>query len=58
MQFLAAALDFAVVGKLAQHLLERGAVGVLQAEGARNFTGADLTGLAADEGEEVVFGRK
>ena len=56
MQLLAAALDRAFVGKLAQHALERGAVGILQAEGARDLAGADLAGLLADEGEEVVFG--
>src|SRR5262249_15393757 len=56
MQLLAAALDAAFVGKLAQHALERGAVGVLQAEGAGDLAGADLAGLLPDEGEEVVFG--
>ena len=44
-QLLAAALDHAVVGELAQHALERGAVGVLQAEGARDLAHADLAGL-------------
>ena len=57
-QLLAAALDAAFVGELAQHALERGAVGVLQAEGARDLARADLAGLLADEGEEVVFGGK
>jgi hypothetical protein len=56
MQLLAAVFDFAVVGKLTQHALERGAVGILQAEGARDLARADLSGLLADEGEEVVFG--
>jgi hypothetical protein len=58
MQLLAPALDQAGVGKLAQHALERGAVGVLQAEGTRDLAGADLTGCLADEGEQVVFGGK
>src|SRR6516165_10671641 len=53
-----AARDQALVGKLAQHALEDGAIGVLQAEGARDLAGADLAGLLADEGEEVVFGGK
>src|SRR5262249_30358330 len=44
MQLLAAALDAAFVGELAQHALERGAVGVLQAEGAGDLAGADLAG--------------
>ena len=58
MQLLAAALDAAFVGEFAQHALERGAIGVLQAERARDLAGADLAGLLADEGEEVVFGGK
>ena len=57
-QLLAAALDLAFVGELAQHALELDAVGILHAEGARDFAGADLAGLLADEGEEVVFGGK
>ena len=36
--------------------LSVGAVGVLQAEGARDLAGADLAGLLADEGEDVVLG--
>src|SRR6516225_1194816 len=58
MQLLAAALDAAGVGEFAQHAFERGAVGVLEAEGAGDLAGADLAGLLADEGEEVVFGGK
>src|SRR5262249_6107079 len=56
MQLLAAALDAVFVGEIAQHALERGAVGVLQAEGTGDLAGADLAGLLPDEGEEVVFG--
>jgi len=56
MQLLAAALDQALVGEFAQHALERGAIGVLEAERARDLAGADLAGLLADEGEEVVSG--
>jgi hypothetical protein len=55
MQFLAATLDAAGVGQLAQHALELGAVGILHAEGARDLAGADLAALRADEGEDVVF---
>ena len=58
MQLLAAALDAALIGKFAQHALERGAIGVLQTECAGDLAGADLAGLLADEGEEVVFGGK
>ena len=57
-QLLVAALDNAVVGELAQHALEGGAVGVLEPEGARDLAGADLAGLLADEGNDVVFGRE
>jgi hypothetical protein len=46
-----AALDAAFVGEFAQHALELGAVGVLQAEGARDLARADLAGLLADEGD-------
>jgi len=55
-QLLAAALDCTLFGELAQHALERRAVGVFQSEGAGDFAGADLAGRLADEGEEVVFG--
>ena len=58
MQFLAPALDDAVVGEFTQHALEGGTVGVLQPEGARDFAGADFAGLLADKGNDVVFGRK
>jgi hypothetical protein len=55
-QLLAALLDAALVRKLAQHRLEGGAVGVLQVEGARDLARADLSGLAGDEGEDLVPG--
>ena len=55
-QLLAPLLDFALVGKLAQHLLQRGAVGVLQPEGARDLAHAGLALVRADEGEDVVAG--
>ena len=58
MQLLAPALDVAFVGKLAQHALELGAVGVLEAESAGDLARADLAGLLADEGEELVFARE
>ena len=56
MQFLALALDCALVGQVAQHALELGAHGVLEAEGAGDFAGADFAGLFADEGENVSLG--
>jgi hypothetical protein len=57
-QLLAPALDLALIGELAQHAFERGAIIVLQAEGARNLACPDLSGLAADEGDNVVAGWK
>ena len=57
-QLLAALLDAALVREFAQHGLERGAVGVLQTEGARDLARADFSGLLADEGDDVVFGGK
>src|SRR3954469_6451495 len=45
-------LDEPVVGELAQHALELDAVGVLQAELARNFAGSDLSGICLDEGDD------
>ena len=55
-ELLAPALDRALIGKLAEHALERGAIIVFQAEGARDLARADLPGLAADEGEDVLSG--
>jgi len=55
-QLLAPALDLALIGKPAEHALERGAIIVFQAEGARDLARADLPGLAADEGEDVLSG--
>ena len=54
-QLLAALLDRAFVGEIAQHALEFGARGVLQAEGAGDFAGADLAGAFADEGESSAL---
>jgi hypothetical protein len=54
-QLLAAMLDVAFIGKLAEHPLELGAVGVLHAEVAREFARADFTRLLADEGEDLGF---
>ena len=56
--FLAALLDDAFVRELAQQLLQRGAVGVLEAELARDLTRADLAGVGANEGDDGVRRRK
>ena len=56
MQLLAPFLDRAFVGQFAQHALEFGTHRVFQPECARDFAGADFSGLVADEGEYVGFG--
>ena len=48
-QALSALLDLPAVGEFAQHLFERGAVGVLGAKRAGNLARADLAGMLADE---------
>src|ERR1700688_3097888 len=55
---LAALFDGAFVGELAQNSLQLGAVGVLQAELARDLAGADVPRMRADEGDDGVPGRK
>ena len=55
-QLLAALFDGAFVGQVAQHALELGAQRIFQAEGARDFAGADFAGTLADEGEKVSLG--
>ena len=55
-QLLARPRNLAAFRQLLQRASERGAVGALEAEGARNLAGADLSGLAGDEGEDLVPG--
>ena len=50
MQALPSPIDFAAVGELAQHAVERGAVGVLGAERAGNLAGTNGAPSFADEG--------
>jgi hypothetical protein len=54
MQPFAPPIDAAFIGQIAKHALERGAVGVLSAEGAGDFTDADLTAALADEGDKFL----
>ena len=49
-QLLAAALDAAFVGEIAQHLFEHRPVGILEAKCTGDFTRADFSRLLADEG--------
>src|SRR6185437_3341293 len=55
---LAVLLDRVLIDKIAQDALELGAVGILQAELARDFLGSDLSGVSADESDDGVPGRK
>src|ERR1700733_14819206 len=54
MQPLPVPLDVAALGQLAQHVLERRAIGVLGAKGARDLAGADIAGTLADELEKLL----
>jgi len=54
MQPFAPAIDAAFIGQIAQHALERSAIRILGAEGARNFADADLTASFADEGDKLL----
>src|SRR5262249_44814932 len=58
MQLLAPFLDRSFLGEVAKHLLEGGAIRILETEGAGDFTGADVAGFLADEGKHVRFGRE
>ena len=55
MQLLATGFDLAAILEFAQHALEFDAVGILEPESAGDLAGADLAGLLADEGEQLVF---
>jgi hypothetical protein len=52
-EFLAPPLHHALISKVAEHALERGAVIILQAKRAGDLARADLARLAIDEGEKV-----
>jgi hypothetical protein len=56
-QLIAAALHLSGIGKLPQHVLEFGPIGVPQAEGARDLAHTDLPGLRAYKGQEFRLGR-
>jgi hypothetical protein len=54
MQSLAPPVDLTVVGKFAEHAIERGAIRVFGAEGARDLPDADLAAAFADEGDKFL----
>ena len=53
-QPLSSPLDVTAFGQFAQHVLERGTVGILGAERAGDLAGADIAGALADEGEKLL----
>ena len=55
-QLLAALLDRALIGEVAQHALQFGAIGILQTEGARDLARAGFAGMVLDEGEQLLAG--
>jgi hypothetical protein len=57
-QFLPSCLDGALIGHIAQQAFKIRTQGVFQSERTRNFAGADFSGLVADEGEYLGFGRE
>jgi hypothetical protein len=54
MQAFALAIDTAFVGKVAQHALERSAIGILGAERARDLSNAHCAAMLADKGDKFV----
>ena len=56
MQLLAPLVDHALVGEVAQHLLEGGAIRILETEGAGDLAGTDVAGFLADESKQVLLG--
>src|SRR5512139_1386994 len=56
MEFLAPLLDRSFVGQFTKQALEVGTQSILQAECARDFAGANFTGIVPDEGDYVGFG--
>jgi len=57
-QAFAQTIDLARVGKLAQHAIERGAVGVLGAKCARDLARANLAAALTDKGDKLLTGRQ
>src|SRR6267142_517166 len=55
-QLLARPRNLTAFRQLLQRASERSTVGALEAEGARNLARADLSGLAGDEGEDLIPG--
>ncbi len=53
-QLLSEALDMTAVGQFAQHALKLGAIGILGAERAGHFAGADIAGVLADESQKLI----
>jgi hypothetical protein len=54
MQPFAPPIDAAFSGQIAKHALERGAIGILGAERARDLANADLAAACADEVDKFL----
>ena len=58
MQLLAPPIDRSFFGEVAEHLAQRSAIRVLQAESARDLAHAGLALVRADESDDLFAGRK
>jgi hypothetical protein len=56
MQLLAPALHLALVGELAQHALQDGAIGIFEIECARDFARTNFSRLLGNESDEILLG--
>jgi hypothetical protein len=54
MQAFATPVDLSVVGEFAEHAIERGAIRIFGAKGARDLSDADLAAAFADEGDKFI----
>jgi hypothetical protein len=52
MQSFTPPVDLTVVGEFAKHAVERGAIRIFGAEGARDLSNADFAAAFADEGDK------
>ena len=54
MQPFAPPIDLAIVSEFAEHAVERGAIRIFGAEGARDLSDADFAAAFADEGDKFL----
>src|SRR3954451_1643273 len=58
MQLLAPPIDCSFFGEVAEHVAQRSAIRILEAESARDLAHAGLALVRADEGDDLFAGRK